>query len=432
MSDNNSDKISINVLGGCVSRDTVDFKKEKYNVLKYAPFVSPYTMLNGRALNIDISLFDDIKLAGIEKRGIVLDCNKSVFEFLAEGTSDWLLLDIAQIRWNIIKWPKQNIILTCRWPLTKDAIRNKLQAVIGEEQPEILPSPRIPDNELYENLDKAIDRILSLYNPEQIILNEYYNATQYISRKGELKCFNVAPPPHKMIKKANDYYKSKLKGCHIIKQPDNVLAWEGHRWGLSAYHYHDLHYEYAEKCVDIITQKLERSEEERQIEHLRQLYSEKFAALREKAAQISTVLDRDKWQTYSLTFKYIIDNNLLKTDENGKTFFESAILAKGHKRIAIYGDTEITKVLCNLLENTTVSIEYIVADSENPVKDYKMIDLNSASYPECDIMLVADIYAFNGIEAKLKKMQLPFPFYNAAEYIKSLHAGNNDSMQKNN
>ena len=39
-------------------------------------------------------------------------------------------------------------------------------------------------------------------------------------------------------------------------------------------------------------------------------------------------------------------------------------------------------------------------------------------------MLIADIFNFKDIEAKLKKLQLPYPFYNAAEYIKSLPVGN--------
>ena len=45
-------------------------------------------------------------------------------------------------------------------------------------------------------------------------------------------------------------------------------------------------------------------------------------------------------------------------------------------------------------------------------------------------MLIADMHAFKDIEAKLKKLNLPFPHYNAAEYIKSLPTGSGDGMQK--
>ena len=434
VNDNNLDKISFNVLGSCVSRDTLDFKNKKYNVLKYAAFFSPYTMLNGHPLNIDFSLFDDLNLAGIYKRGIYLDCNNSIFEYIAEGISDWLLLDVAPVRIDIVKWTGHNVVLTYSGPLK--CTLDKLQSVIGEEQPEVLSSWKIPDNELYKNLDKVIDGILALYNPEQIILSEFYGVQQYIGNKGELKCFNEAARnivlnQNKIIKKTIDYYKRKLKGCHNISPPDNLLACEWHRWGLYQLHYHDFYYEYAEKCVDIITQKLERSEEERQIEYLRQLYSEKFAVLREKAAHKSTALDRDKWRTYSDTFKQIINSNQLEYGEDIIKNIERAFLSKGHRRIAIYGDTEITKVLCNVLGGgTNISIKYIVEDSKNPVKGFKTIDRNPANYPDCDVMLIADIYRYNEIEAKLKKLQLPFPFYNAAEYIKSLPAGSGDGMQK--
>ena len=150
---------------------------------------------------------------------------------------------------------------------------------------------------------------------------------------------------------------------------------------------------------------------------------------RKQIANISA--DRDKWRTYSTTFKSMMDNNLLTLDEDGKIFLENAFLAKGHKRIAIYGDTEITKVLCKVLGGgTTVSIEYIVEDSKKPVKGFKTVDRNPADYPDCDVMLIGDIFRYKEIEAKLKKLQVPFPFYNAAEYIKSLPAGSSDGALK--
>ena len=79
---------------------------------------------------------------------------------------------------------------------------------------------------------------------------------------------------------------------------------------------------------------------------------------------------------------------------------------------------------------TNVSIKYIVEDSKNPVKGFKTVDRNPANYPDCDVMLIADIYGFKGIEEKLKKLQVSFPFYNAAEYIKSLPTGSGDGVQK--
>ena len=135
--------------------------------------------------------------------------------------------------------------------------------------------------------------------------------------------------------------------------------------------------------------------------------------------------ERDMWRTYSDTFKQIINSNQLEYGEDTIKNIERAFLSKGHRRIAIYGDTEITKVLCNVLGGgTNVSIKYIVANSKNPVKGFKTVDCKPANYPNCDVMLIADMFNFKDIEAKLKKLQLPYPFYNAAEYIKSLPVGN--------
>ena len=141
--------------------------------------------------------------------------------------------------------------------------------------------------------------------------------------------------------------------------------------------------------------------------------------------------ERNMWHTYSDTFKQLINSNQLEYGEDTIKNIERAFLSKGHRRVAIYGDTEISKVLCNVLGGgTNISIKYIVEDSKKPVKGFKTIDRNPANYPDCDVMLIADIFRYNEIEAKLKKLQLSFPFYNAAEYIKSLPAGSGDGMQK--
>ena len=108
----------------------------------------------------------------------------------------------------------------------------------------------------------------------------------------------------------------------------------------------------------------------------------------------------------------------------------NALISKGYKRIAIYGDTEIAKVLCAVLKDSDVSIEYIVENALNSVPGFKTINRNAAEYLDCDVMLVADIYNFKEIKAKLEKMKVPFPFYNAAEFIQSLPAADGDGINK--
>lgn len=99
---------------------------------------------------------------------------------------------------------------------------------------------------------------------------------------------------------------------------------------------------------------------------------------------------------------------------------------------AVINNDEIRKdkVLCAVLKDSDVSIEYIVENASNPVPGFKTINRNAAEYLDCDVMLVADIYNFKEIKAKLEKMKVPFPFYNAAEFIQSLPAADGDGIDK--
>lgn len=98
--------------------------------------------------------------------------------------------------------------------------------------------------------------------------------------------------------------------------------------------------------------------------------------------------------------------------------------------IFIYGDTEITKVLLHILKNTDIVVDYIVENASKPVPGVKTINRNPADYPDCDIMLIADIASYGDIKTKLEKLKVPFPFVNAAEFIKSLPAAAGDGIDK--
>lgn len=145
--------------------------------------------------------------------------------------------------------------------------------------------------------------------------------------------------------------------------------------------------------------------------------------MREQLKQKDIQRDRDKWRAYSHTFKSLINNNLIENNEKFTSNLANALLAKGSNHIAIYGDTEITKVLVHILLGTSVTIDYIVENAAKPFPGIKTVNRNPADYPNCDLMLVADVFAWQDIKKKLEKLRLPFPFVNAAEFIQSLPAG---------
>lgn len=364
------------------------------------------------------------------------DAQLSTIDYLKEEKSDWLLFDLADTRLNIIEWIDNNVLLSYTTGL-KDSF-SVFEEKLGRNYKSI-PCTDLPWAEFEQRLCFLFDGILSLYNPEQIIFNEIYCAEAFISKNRRYRNWDYEYQwMNDHVKKMNPLFEKvyslcmeKLKGCHIIRWPNNVLADEIHRWGIYPLHYHELYYEYAEKALSIITKRYDRMVEVRELEYLRQLFSEKFKTLCEKAMSNNVRADRDKWQSYSNVFKSLITKELLSYDENLTLQFENVLLAKGYKNIAIYGNTEITKVLCAvLLQSTTISIDYIVENVTTPISGFKTINRNSTSFPNCDLMIVADILGFNDIKVKLEKMNVSFPFVNAAEFIRRLPAMKGDGIAK--
>ncbi|MCD8307459.1 MAG: hypothetical protein LUD51_04435, partial [Clostridia bacterium] len=272
--------------------------------------------------------------------------------------------------------------------------------------------------------------IKAIYKPEQIIFHMIYHSNAFIDKTGHLRAWlpkykifdervkNVNP----FLEKVYDYCLSQLEGCHIIRWPDNVLADENHHLGIESLHYNGLYYDYAEQAISIITEKLDRYTEVNELKHLRELYSQKFATLRAESNYNTLREEKNKWLTYSNAFKKLAGNLVDVTDNERITLnLASFIKEQGAQHIAIYGYTDITKVLITLLRQTDIIIDYIVEDnlklSENNIQ---LISRKASTYPKCDIMLVADVVSYNTVKEKLAHMNIAFPVYNAAEFIQSI------------
>lgn len=422
----------INILGCCVSRDSIEFNKERYIVPRYAAFVSPWSMFSGKCEVPDCNICKNGTTPFMQKC-VQHDTELTTIDYIKEEQSDWLLLDFADCRLSIVAWDTKNIRLTYSVAVKNNIVSFSKQ--FGNDY-KIIKAYDLPYDKFVTKIDFLLDQLLKIYPVNKIILHEFYCADVFIDKQKNFQSVKLAwmkelvEKVNPFLKKIYNYSKNKLLGCHIVNWPENVVADETNKWGLCNLHYHRLYYEYAEKAISVITQEFDRSIEEYKLAALRELYSEKFATLREKALCNNVRADRDKWKNYSNTFKALAIKKMLMPDTDICIFLAHAILEKGYKHISLYGNTEITKVLCNVLNGSNISIDYVVENSTNPINGIKTINRSDTTYPICDVMLIADIYYYKEIKAKLEKMKVPFPFYNAAEFIQSLPAGENDSINK--
>lgn len=123
-----------------------------------------------------------------------------------------------------------------------------------------------------------------------------------------------------------------------------------------------------------------------------------------------------KWQIYANFFKLIITENRTIIKNIGSSLKKSMLLA-GYKKIAIYGNTEITKVLLKILEETSIKIEYIVENVT--VVGYKTIPRQTTKYSPVDIIIIADVANYDKIRDKLKNY-INFPIKGALTFLKEI------------
>ena len=109
----------VSIIGCCVLRDIIGMgydnnsipENKGYVVDRYVQAVSPVSAVQKTGiLNDDITVnatgllksedFADIK--NFVKRNFELDCEKRVFDYLTEVQSEYLILDMADVRFNLI------------------------------------------------------------------------------------------------------------------------------------------------------------------------------------------------------------------------------------------------------------------------------------------------------------------------------------------
>lgn len=426
------EKINISVLGCCVSRDSINFKAEKYNVSRYAAFVSPYSMYNGRSFDISQKIDNASGMTNFIKKMLKQDASKSTVEYIKESSSEWLLFDIADARLPIIRFTQGDIVLTYN-NFVRPYIDTMAQT--GEYgTARVIKAEELPRDELMGAVNRLLTDIMNIFPADRIILHQFHRSNDYVCKSGHYKEFSSSVVNqnniwNSLMDELNEVCKNKLMGCHIIPVIPSVMADESNKWGLSPYHYCDIYYEYAEKAISVITKKYVKHIEEEKLFSLSELYTEKFICLRERAKHNLTRVDREHIRDCVHLYQTIINNNFALYDENFKRQLGKVMALRGYKNISIYGYTEVAKLLIKLLSDSDVAINYIVENESRQVPGIKTVNRNPAEYPDCDVMLVADLYNCSAIKAKLEKLNLPFSFFSVPEFIKSLPAAN-DAVNK--
>ena len=416
----NAHTIDFTCYAGCVTRDVFRFIDDDIAKPKKSFGFANISNMFLPALNI--SEQDINEGSNYLKRNIYFDLNKIALEKLLSSETEWFIFDIVSERLPIMKFSIGNKVgyATKSPEFVQNFLKwqNKMTAPVIKIRDYFLDEIF---NELNfeDSIAKFCKAIESKFGQNKIILNEVYLSEMYLTKSLLIKKFN-SDGGHKIIlahnqpDEVNKFFvkiysiiKRELPYIHVIKMPDYTLSDENHWFGLHPLHFSEIYYKYVATCVNSI---INLNKQYDSVMVLNSLYEEQTNnnnLIVKNLNQINDAITNYdsiksklvKWRSYADIFEKILRFN---SSNNGNRIADY-LIARNVRVLALYGNTEVTKILVNLLSKTGVKVSYIVENIA--VNGILTIPRNASEFPPVDLMLIADLENSKKIMEKLNKLK---------------------------
>ena len=326
----------------------------------------------------------------------ILDNNKTCFEYIGDKSSDYIVVDIADVRLSVADYDGGSV------SYTGFIISNlkEFERIYGEVS--VRSYDEFSDDEWERCIRYYCRRILELYNPNQIILNEVMLQNEYVSKQGMISSFPTLRKQRTMrvnslLNRLYHICEKELEGCHVLRMPQGVIADASHKFGLHPLHFHKLYYEYGINAMKIVADELSQKKE--RLNDLCLLYSEKFSVLKLQLQNKRYVFDNRKLNVYMEYFLYLLQHPVESLD-NVKEFVKENRI----HHVALFGDFKTTEALIFYLGKVGVSVDYIIGYWNNH-KDLKLVHpvKNGGCYPETDAIINCSIMNLKNGSNNLRK-----------------------------
>lgn len=249
-------------------------KSGKYEIDRYVQAINPISAIGQSPLIqpvLDVNdLYFDKKESNFNRRNAYLDFTKSVFSYLAQKKSDYLLLDMGDIRIDLTFYEKNKEKIASSFSMKRGSnyLRDKCL-------PKVWDTVGVLDMDevwVRNHIEIYLDKILELYPQEKIIFFESHAVDTFYDRdtSGVRHGWeNAAVKFNKSFALVFDYCLKKLPRAHVVRFPKYVLGDEHHVWGRYPLHYTDGFYRYAFEVVESIVSSKNRVEEEANLSYSR-------------------------------------------------------------------------------------------------------------------------------------------------------------------
>jgi len=291
---------------------------------------------------------------------------------------------------------------------------------------EKLPMEILTREEIQKRFSQYIDRLLELYSLKEIIFVDVWHVPFYTDRQSVFLYddWGKYMKENERIRIGWEVMKTKLQGCHYIPMPEWVVGDKNHHLGKYPMHYTKDFYEYAFKCIEIISRELGEKEEEKAIGKLHKEYTDwyfgrYFALLRDsyiendRKCRVET-LARKKLGLYAEFF-----SNLFLTGRQPIDFFRE----KEIHEVIFYGWSRISEFYVKYLAKTSIHVKCIVENLKVQKVGDKIVEggipvcpRTLQEYPPADAVVITDFYNSDKIREKLVHIT-DIPVYTNADIL---------------
>lgn len=252
---------TIDILGCCICRDIfrINESSEKYIINKFIQSVSPVSIaeknISRRIISLN-SLECFPQRSGFAKRNILYDFNKTVKEDISASRSDYLIVDLCELRFQMVKgtMPDGYEFLLTRTSHIAEVLENRekileLQGVVFTE------SFEMELQSIFEYLRLYADFLKQHYKEAKIILIKNLPTAVHLNDKiksmyslNDVSVFLVA----KKLKACYEYFESLFTNIHVIDGLEDITGDTQHLWGIDSLHFTDEYYHYLFRAVNMI------------------------------------------------------------------------------------------------------------------------------------------------------------------------------------
>lgn len=290
-------KASISLFGTCTTDNIFYYASMDGNnpyLLKNRFFqISPISLM----LSEPIVPLLDCELTGRFEsaiQSIKMDIHKSVFEVLAKKKTDYFVIDVNHFFSGILQIEYEGNIYYLSW---LREVRAYNQKVIFETLEKNGATYKILDPVDYidlieEGISQFCNKLLTLYEPEKIILVKTYPTNLCIRSDKTLDQISSQGQDEKYVNTAFQLFVDKIQGCHIVDTIKYMLSSYDAIYGIGTFHYDRCYYDYCLECINIITDNLLVDEEHKKLKQLQEIYSQKMSELYESG--IYNLIEKNK------------------------------------------------------------------------------------------------------------------------------------------